>query len=150
MLKPPATMPTDALLCPSSQAGVEGASVLGVVQQTATGVEVAYLDEMLPATPEVLASAAPLQPTQVFRLAAKCQTSRCPHFDGVNCGLATRIVQLLPKVVDTLPPCQIRPECRWFRQEGTAACRRCPQISTVNYNPSETMQNVVKLAPMAG
>jgi hypothetical protein len=149
MLKPTPTGTLDSLFCPSSQPGVEGARVLGVIQQTSFGQELAYLDELLPATPEVLALAAPVQPTEVFRLAAKCQTSRCPHFEGTRCGLAARIVQLLPTVVDTLPRCQIRSECRWFRQEGGAACRRCPQVSTVNYNPSETMQNVVKLPPVA-
>jgi hypothetical protein len=148
MLKPSAPSARDALLCPSSQPGVEGARVLGVVQQTSHGPEVTYLDEFLPATPDVLAMAAPVHPTEVFRLAARCQTNRCPHFDGANCGLATRIVQILPAVVDALPQCQIRPECRWFQQEGAAACRRCPQISTVNYDPSETMQSVIKLPPV--
>jgi hypothetical protein len=147
MLESTAPRARDTLLCPSSQPSVEGARVLGVVQQTAHGPEVTYLDELLPSTPEVLAMSGPVQPTEVFRFAAACQTSQCPHFDGVNCGLATRIVRILSAAVDQLPQCQIRPECRWFRQEGAAACRRCPQISTVNYDPSETMQRVVKLPP---
>jgi len=91
--------------------------------------------------------AAPLEPTEVFRLAAACQTHLCPHFDGANCGLAARIVQILPAVVEQLPPCRIRPECRWFQQEGATACRRCPRISTVNYGASEIMQTVIRLAP---
>jgi hypothetical protein len=147
MLKPTVSSTLDTLLCPSSQPGMEGARVLGVVQQTANGPEVTYLDEPLLATPEVLAMAAPVHPTEVLRLAARCQTNRCPQFDGTNCGLAARIVQILPAVVDQLPQCQIRPECRWFRQEGAAACCRCPQISTVNYDPPETMRRVVKLPP---
>jgi hypothetical protein len=138
----------DTLLCPSSQPEVERARVLGVVQRTSDGFEVSYLDEPLEATPDVLALAAPAHPTEVFRLAAVCQTHRCPHFDGTNCGLATRIVQILPAVVDQLPHCQIRSECRWFHQEGVAACRRCPQISTVNYNAPAAMQSVVKLPPV--
>ena len=137
----------DTLLCPSSQPGIDGARVVGVVQQTADGREIAYLDELLPATPDVLAMAAPFHPAEVFRLAAPCQTSRCPHFDGANCRLATRIVQILPAAVDRLPQCRIRPECRWFRQEGAAACQRCPEIATVNYHASEAMQNVIQLPP---
>jgi hypothetical protein len=124
---------------------VKGVRVLGVVERTGEGFEVSYLNEPLAATPEVLALASPAHPTEVFRLAAVCQTDRCPHFDGANCGLATRIVQILPAVVDKLPRCQIRSECRWFHQEGAAACRRCPQISTVNYDASATMQRVVNL-----
>lgn len=125
----------DSLLCPSSQPRVEGARVLGVVQRTPSGSEVIYLDETVMATPDVLAMTQPFQPTELLRLAAPCQTGECPHFDGTNCSLTARLVQLLPTVVDQLPRCQIRPESQWFRQEGTAACRRCPQISTVNYDP---------------
>jgi hypothetical protein len=46
--------------------------------------------------------------------------------------LAVRIVARLPEVVSSLPPCNIRRTCRWFAQEGGAACRRCPQISTTD------------------
>jgi hypothetical protein len=95
-----------------------------------------YLNEHVPASPEVLAMSAPLKPTEVFRLAATCAENKCPHFDGRDCRLATRIVQILPAVVDTLPPCIIRKECRWFSQEGGAACRRCPEITTVSYDLS--------------
>lgn len=149
MWKPSAPDTRDALLCPSSQPWVQGARVLGVVEKTPNGTDVNYLDEPLPATPDVLALAGPFPPAEVFRLAAPCQTHSCPHFDGADCGLATRIVQILPAVVDALPRCQIRPECRWFRQEGAAACRRCPAISTLNYDASEMMQRVVQLPPAA-
>jgi hypothetical protein len=80
------------------------------------------------------------------RDALVCPSSQ--HFDGANCGLATRIVSILPAVVEQLPDCQIRSDCRWFRQEGAAACRRCPQISTVNYEASEAMQAVIQLPPV--
>lgn len=138
----------ESLMCPSSQPGYEQCRVLGVVQPGENGPEVAYLKEHVPATEEVLAMAAPLKPTEVFRLAAKCQTHCCPHFDGTKCQLATRIVQILPAVVSNLPSCLIRAECRWFRQEGAAACHRCPQVATINYNASETLQQVVGVEPV--
>jgi hypothetical protein len=108
---------------------------------------VAYLERSLPATAEVLALAAPAEPTEVFRLSAVCQTSRCPQFAANRCSLITRIVQLLPAVVDRLPQCHIRPECRWFHQEGVAACSRCPQIATVNYEPSALLRRVIQIPP---
>jgi hypothetical protein len=148
MLTPAPPSTRDPLLCPSSQPEVAGARVIGVVEQTPSGPEVTYLEKPVTATADVLAMSAPFHPTEVFRLAAACQTHLCPHFDGANCGLATRIVEMMPGVVDQLPACKIRQECRWFRQEGAAACRRCPQISTVNYNASETMQTVVNLPPV--
>src|SRR6266436_4777410 len=57
------------------------------------------------------------------------------HFDGTDCPLATRLVQLIPAVVESLPACRIRPHCRWFLQEGSAACRVCPQVVTYCVDP---------------
>ncbi len=129
-------------LCPSAQPGMDQCRVLGVVQQQGPTPMLQYLNEDVPATPEVLAMSAPLKPTEVFRLAATCAEHRCPHFDGADCRLATRVVQILPAVVDTLPPCIIRKQCRWYSQEGGAACKRCPAITTVSYDLSPEVQKV--------
>ena len=129
-------------LCPSAQPGMDRAMVLGVVQQDGPRPVVEYLNARVPATPEILAQAAPLKPTEVFRLAATCAEHKCPHFDGADCRLATRIVKMLPPVVDSLPPCVIRKECRWFAQEGAAACMRCPEITTVSYDLSPQVREV--------
>jgi hypothetical protein len=129
---------------------MEQCRVLGVVQQDGPAPQLQYLNQHVPATPEVLAMAAPLQPTEVFRLAATCAEHKCPHFDGADCQLATRIVQILPAVVDTLPPCIIRQECRWYSQEGRAACYRCPEVTTVNYDLSPVSLEVSGLPVMQG
>ncbi len=129
-------------LCPSAQPGMDECRVLGVVRRDGSAPMLEYLNQRLPATPEVLAMSAPLKPTEVFRLAATCAEGRCPHFDGKDCRLATRIVKILPAVVDSLPACIIRSECRWYSQEGASACRRCPGITTVNYTPSPQTQEV--------
>jgi hypothetical protein len=100
--------------------------VLGVVRNG----ETSYLAEHVPLTPDLLALTEPVGHSRVLRIAARCEESACMHFDGVNCRLAARIVQLLPPVADALPACLIRAECRWYRQEGRAACMRCPQIVT--------------------
>ena len=137
-----------AKLCPSAQPGMDQCRVLGVVQRDGPAAMLQYLNEHVPATEEVFAMAAPLKPTEVFRLAATCAEHQCPHFDGADCQLATRIVQILPAVVDTLPPCIIRKECRWYSQEGGAACRRCPEVTTVNYDLSPVSQEVSGLPVM--
>jgi hypothetical protein len=129
---------------------MDNCRVLGVVQQDGPPPRLVYLEQAVPATPEILALAAPLKPTEVYRLSATCAEGKCPHFDGADCRLATRVVQILPAVVDTLPPCTIRKDCRWFSQEGGAACRRCPEISTVSYDLSETGREVSGLPVMAG
>jgi len=129
-------------LCPSAQPGMDNCRILGVVDQEGPTPKLVYLNELLPASDDVLALSAPLKPTEVFRLSATCAEHKCPHFDGSDCQLATRIVKILPAVVDALPPCTIRKDCRWYSQEGGAACRRCPEVTTVSYDLSETAQMV--------
>src|SRR5262249_38837610 len=86
--------------CPSAQPGMTDARVLGVVSGEADAPRLAYLNERVPATPELLAEAAPAEPGEVFRLAARCEQSRCTHFDGGRCQLAARIVESLAVVSD--------------------------------------------------
>lgn len=131
-----------ALKCPSAQPGMGDVQVLGVVTRDAAEPRLAYLDEPVAASAEMLAMAAPVPVSQVFRLSARCEESKCTHFDGTRCQLAVRIATLLPEVVDSLPACTIRPDCRWFRQEGRAACLRCPQIVTGTYEADERLQQV--------
>jgi hypothetical protein len=76
-------------LCPSAQPGMDRAIVLGVVQRDGPGPILEYLNARLAATPEVLATAAPLKPTEVFRLAATCAEHKCPT-------LTAQIVDWLP------------------------------------------------------
>lgn len=132
-----APAPQNTLFCPSAQPDMEGARVLGVIGGSEEATQVAYLNGHVPVTDELLATAAPLKPTEVFRFAARCEEKKCRHFDGSHCQLATRIVQILPAVTDGLPACLIRAECRWFQQEGKAACMRCPQVVTESYEPGE-------------
>ena len=127
-------------LCPSAQPDWEGASTIGVIGGTANEPLMGYLGKPLPVTDEIVALSAPVTPTEVFRFAAPCMCAGCVHFEDSSCRLATRVVKLLPAVVERLPKCAIRPKCRWWQQEGKAACLRCPQVVTENYNPSEAMR----------
>ena len=131
-----------AKLCPSAQPGMDNCQVLGVVQRDGPKPMVVYLSSPVPATDAVLAMTAPLKPTEVYRLSATCAEHKCPHFDGADCRLAMRIVERLPPAVEALPPCLIRKTCRWFSQEGGAACLRCPEITTVTYDLSPETQEI--------
>jgi hypothetical protein len=124
-------------LCPSAQPEMEGSVVFGIVGGTAELPQVGYLATAQPVTEELLALTQPVDPTEVFRIAAPCAETACRHFDGLKCQLAVRAAQMLPIVVDRLPPCSIRPNCRWWQQEGKAACMRCPAITTEMYQPTE-------------
>jgi len=131
-----ATAPNNEILCPSARPEMAGAVLHGIVGGTVAAPRVGYLVEPQPVTDALLALANPVSPTEVFRFAAPCAGSACVHFDGANCRLATRVVELLPSVVDSLPPCRIRPQCRWWQQEGRAACLRCPGVVSETCNAS--------------
>jgi len=118
-------------LCPSAQPD-DGAVVIGVVGGSVEEPRVRPLEHPIPVSRTVLALAAPVLPTEVFRFAAPCQEGACPHFARSTCTLASKVVRMLPPVADDLPPCDIRAGCRWFAQEGRAACLRCPQVATNN------------------
>lgn len=129
-------------LCPSSRAEIDTGIVYGVVSGKREEPRVTYLKQPQIVTEELLAKTHPVTPTEVFRIASTCATSKCSHFDGKDCRLAQRIVNQLPNVVEELPACSIRRDCRWWNQEGKAACLRCPQVITDHYNASELMCEV--------
>ena len=140
---PPKDRHSAAILCPSVTEIGPDAEVFGVLTASeAEGFRVGYLTETLPATPELLAAVIPAKPTEVFRAASPCMERRCKHFDGSNCQLAARVASMLDAVVTALPRCAIRPRCRWFRQEGHAACLRCPQVATEQRNPTDLQSAV--------
>jgi hypothetical protein len=127
-------------LCPSARPEWEDAVAIAVVGGSAEAPRVRPLERPLPVTPELLALAEPVEPTEVFRFAAACQCDACDHFAGDSCTLAAKVVRVLPPAGQTLPACDIRPRCRWFRQEGREACVRCPLIITNEANPSPAMR----------
>jgi hypothetical protein len=116
----------------------------GVVGEGGRQSFLGYLDQVVPVTADVLALARPGEPTEIFRFAAPCAGHACRHFDGSNCRLATRIVRMLSPVADGLPPCQLRPNCRWWQQEGKAACLHCPQIVSEVFEPSELLRQIAE------
>jgi hypothetical protein len=122
--------------CPSARAETDGATVFAVIQGTAKEPRAAYLHQVIPLTPEIAALAFPVSPTEVFRISAPCALDGCRHFGENRCSLANRLVQLVPSVVTSAPPCALRPSCVWWLQEGIAACLRCPQIVTRMYGAS--------------
>lgn len=123
---------SEATLCPSTTpaAAGEAARIIGVVG--ADG-RVANLITPIPASPAVLEAAGPA-PERKFRFSAPCAEGGCRQWDGAKCGLIGRIrAEVAPVEQDRLPVCAIRAECRWFVQDGRAACGVCPVVS---YNPS--------------
>lgn len=128
--------------CPSAQPNQEGVAVIGVVSSRDGTALVSLLHE-----PASLQSVAHLIPEtipvpEVLRLAGPCAEHRCAHFHDYRCSLASRIVARLPTVSDRLSKCAIRISCRWWHQEGPAACFRCRAIVTEPYQVNDVMREV--------
>ena len=137
------------IVCPSAQPDMADAKVFGVMTGTQQdGLRVAYLNEVQPVAPDILAASGPLEPPDVMRIAAPCMGDGCTHFDGTNCMLATRIATMLDPVVRSLPRCAIRPTCRWFKQEGAEACVRCPQVVTNQRTPTDLQRRIAEPASL--
>jgi hypothetical protein len=132
------------LLCPSAQPDMSPALLFGVVAGTVEQPRVRYLDRPLLVTDDLVQLAGPVKPTEVFRFAAPCAEGRCQHFRNNSCTLAERTVELVPLVGVSLPPCAIRPNCRWWQQEGKAACFRCPQIVTEAFGAPEAIREAAR------
>jgi hypothetical protein len=131
-----------ATLCPSAQPDWRGSIAIGVVGGTADRPYVSHFKTARSVTLQLLQLAEPVQATEVFRFAAPCMCGGCIHFKQQRCRLIDRIVADLPEVTNDLPHCTIRPQCRWWLQQGPTACHRCPQVVTENYNPSTEMREV--------
>lgn len=126
-------------MCPSADADMSGSVIFGVVVGTPEEPHLVHLDRAKPVPPELLTLDTPVKPTEIFRIAATCIENGCKHFDGTNCRLTARIVEGLPPVADKLPACPIRSTCRWWHQEGAAACLRCQQVVRDNYIASDDL-----------
>jgi hypothetical protein len=138
------TVDRRALTCPSAQPDLSEAIIIGVVQTEGNAVMVEPLPHALPIRPLIDLIPENVRPTEVLRFAAPCAEGQCVHFDGASCRLAKRVVSRLPEVVNRLKRCAIRPTCRWWHQEGPAACHRCPLVITEPYKATSLMQEIAQ------
>ena len=131
------------LMCPSAEPDMHGSIIFGIVAGTAEQPEVVHLPEVKQIPPELLTLDSPIRPTEIFRVAATCIQNACKHFDGSQCRLVNRIVDGLPPSAESLPPCPIRTNCRWWNQQGKSACLRCSQVVRDNFQVSEELYQAI-------
>ncbi|MGN9764388.1 hypothetical protein ACTMS2_04370 [Micromonospora sp. SD12] len=117
-------------MCPSTPAA-NATVFLGMI--TPAG-RVAYVTPPLPAE-VALAQAATDTPVESrYRLAGPCVTAKCGFWTGEHCGLGERVAASFREVAgpaeDDLPRCAIRRTCRWYAEQGRAACAACSQVVT--------------------
>lgn len=126
------------LRCPSSHPVKPRASVFAIWGGTEEAPTLRYLPAAIPISGADDADAV----TAKARVTAPCDGPSCANFDGVGCRLPRMIVEALPVVTDSLPPCILRASCVWFHQEGKEACFRCPQI--LRGDPQGTVQDAFR------
>jgi hypothetical protein len=118
-----------------------GAVAFGVVGGSAEEPVVSYLEETVPVTPQLLQLSVPVKPTEVFRFAAPCAETGCRHFSGSECSLARKVAATVPTTFERLPPCRIRGSCRWWAEQGRAACLRCPLVVTEHHSAAPALRD---------
>jgi hypothetical protein len=136
-----------AMLCPSAQPDWPESVVIAVVDGRSSEPRVIPLAEPQPVGPELMALAGPVRPTEVFRFAAPCAEDRCRHFRDKTCTLVERVIKNLTSADASVPYCRIRSKCRWWNQEGKAACLRCTQIVTDGYPATEARLRIGIVPP---
>lgn len=73
------------------------------------------------------------------RFVGSCRAGECGHWTGVSCRLGHAIARVdIPSSIH-ISRCSIRSSCRWYKENGSAACRPCQHV---RYVPIEVRQNV--------
>jgi hypothetical protein len=116
---------SEKILCPSHKC-TSGAQLIGIVQ--ADG-RVGFLGQPLPIDRNFVEIATQGRPPELrFRFASPCAKSRCANWGGTGCGIAAGLPKSAAPAEGNLPNCGIRPQCRWFREQGERACGVCPEV----------------------
>ena len=64
-----------------------------------------------------------------FRFAGPCVEGRCRNWEHDGCSVVERALARGPEPpFGALPACGVRPDCRWFAQQGADACVVCPEV----------------------
>jgi hypothetical protein len=122
-------------VCPSATGDANGARIIGFINPSGN---VASIAPPIVLTSEMRRTIGE-RPERFFRLAAPCMAADCTHWSENNCTLIGRLRKEIGSQLSerdtpqSLPPCGIRHDCVWWRQDGPLACKICPRVI---YNPS--------------
>jgi hypothetical protein len=115
-------------LCPSGKCE-PGAKLLGIIQADGT---VGYLGDPIEIDGDFSDRAhRGRTPERRFRFVNPCAECGCRQWTGTRCGVIDKVLtELEGSETEQLPKCGIRPHCRWFKQNGAAACAVCSLVIT--------------------
>ncbi|MBB3034103.1 hypothetical protein [Alteriqipengyuania lutimaris] len=121
--------------CPSAPHQHPEAKLIGVVLEEDDGkggaeARVSYLEKDVALPEDFDPESLGVDPGHALRFSAPCANNGCGQWRDGGCGLGKAIIEQMQPVVDVAPACTLRATCRWFAENGTASCVRCPQITT--------------------
>jgi hypothetical protein len=124
----------EELTCPSASCE-PGATLLGLIDENG---RVGYLTPAITIDHEFVEKVERgRSPRKRFRFAGPCVEEKCVQWTGSRCGVIDTVFEAVERLdpepaleKDSLPHCAIRSSCRWFAQEGEAACAACPFVIT--------------------
>lgn len=120
---------SERLDCPSAAVD-DHARLFGVVDDDQ---RVQFLGAPIPLESQLVeALARDDQTARRLRFTAPCAQGACAQWRDGGCGVARRVAAA---VTTELPSCGLRDTCRWWAQEGTAACAACVWVRTDNREP---------------
>lgn len=132
-------------ICPSFKCE-EGSLLLGIRQKDGN---IAILPKPLQIGQTFIDNInnAGLIPEEHFRFTNQCMKNDCKQWSNRGCGVAIRISHFFKSenLLDPIPECSLRSECRWHKQEGENICRLCPRVIT-NITADEVTQYFTNLS----
>ena len=136
-------MTDQPMSCPSSDPSAKDARVFAVIGGTAEEPRASFLAKGVEVPAELLATPEGIAPKRIFRFTGKCENGACGQFANGNCQLGKTVSRMMADVVDTVPACTIRGDCRWYAENGPAICRKCPQVVTTVQPAEADMHKVL-------
>jgi hypothetical protein len=115
-------------LCPSAR-NASGASLIGAVDAAGRVVFLGAPRILDPAESSWLDSQGG---EAAFRFAGACLTAGCPRWHG-SCEVGAVVAAAVAEAgtaTTRLPACGIRARCRWWHDQGPAACAGCAYVVT--------------------
>ena len=116
-----------ALTCPSSHCA-PGNLLIGIVSGDGAIVPVRPPLPVDETFVDGARQASERPPEARFRFAGRCVTSSCRQWTGSRCSIGDIVAASRPDP-EPLQPCVIRPTCRWWLQNGPAACHGCTLVA---------------------
>ena len=124
----PKCMPKPSLegkCCPSSADW----SVRYVIGRRKTDGTIQFAKELVPAGPEVMKHIQLVGDDYAYRFGGVCMQGDCAHWSD-GCALGESVTKVgIEKKLKPRGPCAFRTLCRWFAENGDAACGGCAFVS---------------------